>query len=271
MGLPISIHVRGPGIDSTSVNSTVAEVFSELRTVDRIFSTYREDSDISRIRRGELSIAHAHPDVAVVEQSCRTLLDETNGLFNAWTSQEQTEQTFDPTGWVKGWGVQRAAQRLLELPEHDAYVNAGGDMILRMNRTDTPWWRIGIENPRDPGQIVDVVDIGSGAIATSGSYARGLHIRDQLGQAANAWASVSITGASLEFADAYATAAFAAAEKAPAFVESLQGFSGLLIDLQGSHVPVRWISALAERDIRPVSTANVQPILSLMDESGACD
>ncbi|WP_199235857.1 hypothetical protein [Micromonospora sp. S4605] len=47
MGLPVSVHVRGPGADSPAAADAVAGVFAELRAMDAVFSPYRPDSRLS--------------------------------------------------------------------------------------------------------------------------------------------------------------------------------------------------------------------------------
>jgi hypothetical protein len=59
MGMPISIHVRGGDVDSPVVARCVEEAFDLVRQADRLFSTYRCDSEISRVRRGELDPGQA--------------------------------------------------------------------------------------------------------------------------------------------------------------------------------------------------------------------
>ena len=129
MGMPISIHVLNDSgtLDATAKRAIYA-CFAELRDIDRVFSTYREDSDISRIGRGELALTDADPRVAEVEAACRAAAIETAGLFSAtWRG------SFDPTGYVKGWSVENAARRHLAplLADETAVgINAGGDMQL---------------------------------------------------------------------------------------------------------------------------------------------
>jgi thiamine biosynthesis lipoprotein len=55
MGIPIGIDVRDPQPVDTE------PAFAWLREVDAIFSTYREDSEISRLDRGELLLADCRP------------------------------------------------------------------------------------------------------------------------------------------------------------------------------------------------------------------
>ena len=81
MGIPMSIHLIAPGeMTDEGADRAVRACFDELRDIDRVFSTYRTDSDISRIRRGELSIADADSRVALVADACERAEEETGGL-----------------------------------------------------------------------------------------------------------------------------------------------------------------------------------------------
>ncbi len=56
---------------TTSSTSLVDDVFDWFRWVDATFSTYKDDSEISRLNRGELSLADAHPEVVEVARALR--------------------------------------------------------------------------------------------------------------------------------------------------------------------------------------------------------
>ena len=66
-----------PGVDAA-----VEAVWAELRWADRVFSTYREDSDISRIRRRELRVRDADPAVAEVLDFAEIARRLTGGAFD---------------------------------------------------------------------------------------------------------------------------------------------------------------------------------------------
>src|SRR3954468_6303049 len=101
MGMPIAIDVRDPGgID-------VEPAFAWLRDVDATFSTYREDSEISRLDRGELTVADCRPEVDEVLRRCMALERATDGYFSV-----RVAGRLDPSGLVKGWAVDGAAERL---------------------------------------------------------------------------------------------------------------------------------------------------------------
>ncbi len=94
MGMPIGIDVRYPrGID-------VEPAFDWLRKVDSTFSNYRDDSVISRLGRGELTLAECPPEVDEVLTHCLLLNRATRGYFSV-----RPAGRLDPSGFVKGWAV----------------------------------------------------------------------------------------------------------------------------------------------------------------------
>ncbi|MCA1847005.1 MAG: FAD:protein FMN transferase, partial [Actinobacteria bacterium] len=147
MGMPISIHLRGPGIHGNAATAAVAAVFDDLRTVDAVFSTYRPDSDINRLNRGELPLSGCHPSVAEVAELCAEALRRTGGAFDARLPGPGGRAWFDPSGRVKGWAVERAADHLGALGRADgvAYcLNAGGDVTVGVTADAPDPWRVGI-------------------------------------------------------------------------------------------------------------------------------
>ncbi len=85
-------------------------------------------------------------------------------------------------------------------------------------------WTVGIEDPRDGGRIQARVPVQDGAVATSGTAARGLHIVDpRSGERAANVRSATVIGPSLLWADVYATAAVALGREAVNWVGSLHG------------------------------------------------
>jgi thiamine biosynthesis lipoprotein len=197
------------------------DVFSWFRYVDETFSTYKPDSEVSRIGRGELDLADASADVRWVLERCEQLRSETNGYFDA-----RYGGALDPSGLVKGWSVDRAAAILDAAGVCEFAVSAGGDMRVRGGG-----WRVGIQHPIERDAVAKVLEADDLAIATSGEYARGEHVRDpHTGAAPDGVLSVTITGPDLATADAYATAAFAMGSRvAPHWVARLRGYAGLVI------------------------------------------
>ena len=74
-----------------------------------------------------------------------------------------------------------------------------------------------------------------GAVATSGTSARGAHLVDpRTGRPAVALAQVSVTGPSLMWADVLATAAFVRGPDATSWLRAQLGYQGLVVHLDGS-------------------------------------
>ena len=238
MGLPVSVHVRGPEAAAEAVSGLVDGMFDALRADDAMFSTWQPDSPVSRIRDGRDSLRDAHPRVRHVAALCEVAAQRTGGAFSAWLPGPDRRVRFDPTGLVKGWAVEQAfatlTDGLRQLGAHDAMVNAGGDIAVQCRRTDTPDWVVGVEDPRDRSRLVRTLSLRSGAVATSGTAARGHHITDpSTGVAVDGLLSATIAGPELTWADVYATAAFVKGPRALAWIATLDGHAGILVGRAG--------------------------------------
>ena len=180
MGMPIIIDMRDSDVDTAVLD----RAFDWLRCVDARFSTYKDDSEICRLNRGELALADAHPDVRDVLARCEELRVETGGYFDIRAPGRSPgrastpAEAVDPSGLVKGWSVARAAQILEAAGARNFTINAGGDIVSRGCPFPEPYWRIGIQHPLQRDSLAAVVAVGSQAIATSGAYERGQHIID---------------------------------------------------------------------------------------------
>ncbi|MGV1008813.1 MAG: FAD:protein FMN transferase [Dermatophilaceae bacterium] len=226
MGLPVSIHLRGPDIADADVQRAVAATFTELRRMDELFSTWQPGSHVSRLRSGELAWSDCDPIVGeaarIGELACR----RTGGAFTTWLPDASGVPRFDPTGLVKGWAVDRAAAALAALPAVSWCINAGGDVLAGRHRhvpptgADAAPWRVGVEDPHDRTRIVRVVPLTAGAVATSGTAARGAHLYDPFSrQPVSRAGSTTVVGTDLLWADIWATALFVGGEAARAAFE----------------------------------------------------
>jgi thiamine biosynthesis lipoprotein len=217
MGMPIVVDVRDEGVD----DGVLERMFDWLRFVDATFSTYKDDSEISRLNRGELALEDAHHVVREVLERCEELREETNGYFDV---RAASGDGIDPSGLVKGWSVDRAAELLDEAGLRNYAVNAAGDMRLRGRAVPELYWRVGIQHPIQRQLVAAVVEAGDLAIATSGAYARGDHVLDpHTGEPPTGVLSVTVVGPDLGTADAYATAAFAMGTRGPHWTARLPG------------------------------------------------
>jgi len=222
MGMPVVADVRDDDADPALLDA----VFAWLRQVDETFSTYKPESEVSRLARGELALEDASADVRKVLARCEELRVETGGFFDA-----RAGESLDPSGYVKGWAVERAADVLWDAGLRDFALNAGGDIRLRGRARPEPVWRVGIQHPREHDRVAAVVEANDLAVATSGAYARGDHIVDpHTGRAPDGVLSVTVVGADLATADAYATAAFAMGGRAGSrWTAGLEGYEAMTV------------------------------------------
>ena len=227
MGMPIVIDV----VDAAATHDHVEQVFSYFDSIDQRFSTYKPQSEISKINRNEIPASSYSEDMKTVFALCEDTLRATHGYFDIRTSRG----TYDPSGLVKGWSIYHAAQMLAGFGYQNFYVDAGGDIQVSGVNEKGGSWSIGIKNPFQEKEIVAVVYLENQGIATSGTYIRGQHVYNPKNKHAPITDVVSLTviGPNVYEADRFATAAFAMGKDGIAFIEGLDGFEGFSIDAQG--------------------------------------
>jgi len=240
MGMPISLALRGRHADDVRGREAWAAAMSVLRHADTVFSTYRPDSFVSRVDRGEIEVADCPPEVADVLALGEAARRESGGAFDVRRPGPDGRRVLDPSGVVKGWAAERAAEALRALPDSDFCLSAGGDLVCRTLDPGARPWRIGIEHPKDPRRIVAVVPVSTGAVATSGTAHRGAHLVDaRTGRPPAGVASVTVVGPSLTWADMDATAAYAQGPDAAAWLGTRPGRTGLVIWADGATTTVQ--------------------------------
>jgi thiamine biosynthesis lipoprotein len=224
MGMPVSVDVR----DEAAEQKALDQVFADLRFVDQVFSPFIPDSQVSRIDRGELRPEHAGSLVRHVLSLCRHYEIATGGYFSAWI-----EGRLDPSGLVKGWAIDRACAILDGHGYRHYYVEAAGDVRTRRPDGIGAPWRVGIRHPVQRDRVTRVIQADDLAVATSGTYEKGPHIRDpHTGREVTHWLSFTVVGADILDADVYATAAFAMGPRGLDFIEARRGFEAYAIDPQ---------------------------------------
>jgi FAD:protein FMN transferase len=222
------------------VDAAIDEVLAELERSEAIFSTYRADSVITAINRGERHLLDGPAEVVDVLDACTWLEQTTGGAFRA--RRPEPPYPFDPAGFVKGWATERAAGTLDAAGLEHWCVSVGGDLQVRgqaggervHGRSGGRPWRIAVADPLHPGHVVASFDLHDGAVATSGTAERGRHLWDgRTGRAADALASVTVLGPHLTWADALATAAFALGRDGLDWIEGLGGYEAIAVDHGG--------------------------------------
>jgi FAD:protein FMN transferase len=145
-------------------------------------------------------------------------------------------------GIAKGYVVDRAIQSLLRGGAERVLVDAGGDMASSPQPRSEEPWRVALQDPRNPGASLGVVDLRGDCIATSGDYLETFtpdrrlnHIIDpRTGRSPENTSSVSIIAPTAMDADALATAVFVLGPQAGVdLVSRLDGVEALVVAKHG--------------------------------------
>ncbi|HET8980896.1 MAG TPA: FAD:protein FMN transferase [Solirubrobacteraceae bacterium] len=247
MGTVVSFVVHPGDLGAAAAAAAVARACQILHEADAIFSTYRPDSPVSRLRRGEAALAELPSDVAAVLELCEHAKEVSAGWFDPWAMPGGV----DPTGLVKGWAAERALAELVGAGVLAAMVNAAGDLVVHGQPPGQSAWRIGIRHPWRGDALACIIEADA-AVATSGSYERGAHLIDpKIGQPRTRAASATVTGPSLALADALATALAVAGPRGIELVVALAGYDAYVIDMDGGEhtsAGIRVASALPVPD-----------------------
>jgi thiamine biosynthesis lipoprotein len=202
MGTVATITLRQVGARGAA--DAIDAAFERLHEIDRRFSPYKEESEISRIGRGELTVPDAHREVTAVLEACEALRVESGGRFSAWGFR--ADGRLDPSGYVKGWAIGEAAELMRAAGLQNFILDVGGDSYAAGGPEPTRGWGIGIVDPSDRSAIVAPLAVRDRGVATSGIAERGAHVIDARdGTPAVAWASITVVHPSVARADALAT------------------------------------------------------------------
>jgi len=227
MGMPATVELHG----ANAKQEVLEAVFAYFTAIDTQFSTYKTDSEISRINRGEVTEEAYSPRMKEVLAIAEDTKKKTNGYFDVLTPSGST----DPSGLVKGWAIRNAAELLEKSGMTNFMIDVAGDIATRGKNAEGMPWSIGIRNPFNREEIVQVVYPHDRGIATSGSAVRGNHIYNPHApeESLDEVVSVSVIAPDVLTADLYATTAFAMGAEGIRFVESTQGLEGYAIDKNG--------------------------------------
>ncbi|MEK7594549.1 MAG: FAD:protein FMN transferase [Patescibacteria group bacterium] len=217
MGMPITVV-----IEDRAANAQVFQnIHDYFQSVDTKYSPFKSDSEVSRINDG-LPEAEWPEEMKHILKLCEQTKQQTSGYFDGFRDGK-----LDPSGLVKGWAIQQAAELLHSMGFKQFYIDAGGD--VQANGRE---WKVGIRNPFDSDEIIKVLSVKDLGVATSGTYIRGQHIYNPIDdKQINDIASLTVIGPKIYEADRFATAAFAMGRSGIEFMESLDGFEAYMIDL----------------------------------------
>lgn len=205
-GTAVTINVAGTGRREHDALAAIRDLTQFFAFVDETFSTYKPSTEVALFRAGLETPGRHSAEFAEVLGACGELRQLTRGAFDPWA----VPGGYDPSGYVKGWAAGRASERLTAQGFGDHLVNAGGDICAAgdENPGSALGWPVGILNPHAPAEVIEVVTLRDGAMATSGRYERGDHVVDpRTGLPAVGVDSATVVGPDAGIADAVASAA----------------------------------------------------------------
>jgi thiamine biosynthesis lipoprotein len=228
MGMPIRLAV----LDESVRRQDLEAVFAEFTAVDAQFSPFRDDSEVSRFNRGEITETAFTPRMREIIALSEKTKRETAGYFDIG----RRDGTIDPCGLVKGWAIRNAAGQLTDMGFSNFCVEAGGDIQCHGVNDKGREWTVGVRNPFARDEIVKTLEPRGRGVATSGNYLRGDHIYNpHTGRyESDDIVSLTVIGSDVLEADRYATAAFAMGRNGIHFIEGMPGFEGYEIDVSGT-------------------------------------
>lgn len=222
MGTVVSFLVDPGELAPGEVGSAIQRACDELHLLDERFSLWKPESELSKMRAGEIDAPSSLMDEVL--ELCAVSTHLSQGFFDPWSMPGG----FDPTGLVKGWAAERALSILGDSGAEAAVVNAGGDVCVLPGRS----YDIGIRHPADKDALCGVVSVVS-AVATSGVYERGDHLLNPF-DGDIAAVSATVIGGRLAIADALATALAVGGKDVLYLLEGLEGFEGFFVTAAGA-------------------------------------
>lgn len=241
MGSVASLAVPGTRtpIERADLGDAVRLARLWLERVEMVLSPYLPNSDLCRWRAGTVPLPEFSPLLGEVVDACADLTSLTGGGFQPVDRAGR----YDPSGYVKGWAVERTMHVLVNAGVSDACLGVGGDIQIWGTSDGGRPWRTAISDPDDGRRIAAVLEQPAGgspfAVATSGAAQRGAHIwagngpvdlrpaagappprtlgvvRNGRPAAATGLASVTVVGPDLGRVDGFATAIWARALHEP--------------------------------------------------------
>ncbi|MBI5613771.1 FAD:protein FMN transferase [Candidatus Gottesmanbacteria bacterium] len=242
MDMPITVEV----VDASGKQKDVDDIFRYFQEVDDRFSVFKKTSEISKINAGTVAKSRYSAEMIEILALADRTKTETNGFFDVLRDGK-----IDPSGIVKGWAIEHAAEILRKKGFKNFCVDAGGDIALSGLNNLGKLWAVGIRNPFLRSENVQVLYCTDCGVATSGSAIRGDHIYNPHAPKTpiRDIVSVTVVGPTILDADRYATAAFAMGKEGIAFIESRKNFEGYMIDRDGIATYTSGWKALTQRNV----------------------
>lgn len=198
--------------DDKLLAERISQIISkETWRIEQKFSRYRSDNILYEINHCNNHIIHVDEETALLLNFADKCYVMSGGMFDvssgilrrAWhfdgsdriAEQSEIDKLLPFVGWEKvrwrqpiislpmgmeldfggigkEYAVDKAWQLLTEHTDVPALINFGGDLRVTGARQNGEAWQVGIEKPDSEGQASGILEISSGALATSGDSKR---------------------------------------------------------------------------------------------------
>ena len=125
-GTILLVDAASTGVDEAALSAGIDEVKDYVKLIDELFSPFKETSEVSKLRRKEITIEQASSLVQEIWQLCERAKKLTRGSFDPWA----VKKGFDPSGYVKGWAADNCIKILKKHGAENIQINAAGDISV---------------------------------------------------------------------------------------------------------------------------------------------
>jgi FAD:protein FMN transferase len=279
-----SVEIRVVAVERTAAIAASEAIVRALEDTEARLSTWRSDSELSRVQRGEIEASprlRAELDAALAwsaatdgafEPRCAALVQawDLRGPGRLPTPDEQRSAALDHSHWEeggfgKGAGLAAVARELAAMPQvQGAQVNLGGQWLLH----GPGRFEIRVADPDARQNAIATLHLAAGSVATSGNSERGIHIAGQSyghvldprsGAPAFDFGSVTVIHPDPFAADCLATAFLVLGPEAALAWAARDPQLEVLIVERGPHGPL--LRGSAGLDYTPAQRASLSPSL----------
>lgn len=179
----------------------VETAFAEAKRIERMLSTWIDDSELIRVNRG----AAPGPELRALLDLATEWSKKTGGAFDPrWREKAHGDRGYEAGAFGKGY----ALDRMLALTRGDATIDFGGQLIVRGTR------EVAIADPRERAKPVVALTIANASLSTSGDSEQPGHIFDpRTGRSVRRDLSVSVIANDGVTADILSTALYVMGEE----------------------------------------------------------
>jgi thiamine biosynthesis lipoprotein len=187
------LNIMGTRLDAVFIETDKAlcelvwqRVVAELSRLDKMFNRFDIESEIYSVNlRAATESVIASDELMSVLISCKRYHNLSLGLFDVTLSdfnavhldvEHQTisfsakNVSIDFGACAKGYALEKVKQMLVDADIKDALIDFGNSSVLALGHHPFgDCWKISVENPFRPGEIVDEIELRDEALSTSGN------------------------------------------------------------------------------------------------------